>query len=171
MTEELLHHPFTVTKMLQSKDSRNFFEGVEELDVSSVSSGGLTADGIGPSMKQRVGISENKILLAAVNVDKCIKTLLDGKHLTKRKDALFEIAVRLNGLQVISRDEVSCSLSSASSAGDKLVLKNIWTIKSTWPQRKGFLQTHKEQNEQISNEFLLVLMEIKIFDHSYKKKC
>ncbi|XP_073415086.1 uncharacterized protein [Dendrobates tinctorius] len=123
--KELLNHPFTVTKKLQAEDLTPgiFIREWKNLLFCLSQRGGLTADGISASMKWReTQILENKIFLAAVYVDPSHHILLDDQQLTKGKEALTEVAVRMSGLQEdcqvqedMGPDSATAAISSCSS--------------------------------------------------------
>ncbi|XP_073410249.1 uncharacterized protein [Dendrobates tinctorius] len=100
--KELLNHPFTVTKKLQAEDLTPgiFIREWKNLLFCLSQRGGLIADGISASKKRReTPLLENNIFLAAVYVDPSHRILLDDQQLTKGKEALTEVAVRMSGLQ------------------------------------------------------------------------
>ena len=106
--EELLEHPFAVTKKLQEEDLTPgiFVKEWKNLMFCLSQKGAIFASGIAASMKQREKVLlENKIFLAAVYVDPMHRILLDDQQLTKGKEALFEIAVRMNKLQNCQEQE------------------------------------------------------------------
>ncbi|KAM4044019.1 uncharacterized protein ACNLHF_008128 [Anomaloglossus baeobatrachus] len=122
--KKLLNHPFTVTKKLQAEDLTPgiFIREWKKLLFCLSQRGGLIADAISASMKRRERqLLENKILLAAVYVDPSHRILLDDQQLTKGKEALTEIAVRMSGLQDcqaqedLGPDSATAAISSSSS--------------------------------------------------------
>ncbi|XP_073510784.1 uncharacterized protein [Phyllobates terribilis] len=123
--KELLNHPFTVTKKLQAEDLTPgiFIREWKNLLFCLSQRGGLIADGNSASMKRReTQLLENKMFLAAVYVDPSHRILLDDQQLTKGKEALTEVAVRMSGLQEdcqaqedLGPDSATAAISSSSS--------------------------------------------------------
>ncbi|XP_073501668.1 uncharacterized protein [Phyllobates terribilis] len=99
--KEFLNHPFTLTKKLQAEDLTPgiFIREWKNLLFFLSQRGGLIADGISASMKRR-GHSYWKIFFFwHLFVDPSHRILLDDQQLTKGKEALTEVAVRMSGLQ------------------------------------------------------------------------
>ncbi|KAM4018767.1 LOW QUALITY PROTEIN: uncharacterized protein ACNLHF_008010 [Anomaloglossus baeobatrachus] len=123
--EKLLEHPFTVTKKLQAEDLTPgiFLKQWKNLMFHLSQRGGLIASGIATSMKRREELLlQNNILLAAVYVDPVHQILLDDQQLSKGKEALFKIAVRMKGLQNSQEEQEEFgrpATSSPSSSTDK----------------------------------------------------
>ncbi|XP_073429431.1 uncharacterized protein [Dendrobates tinctorius] len=123
--EKLLEHPFTVTKKLQTEDLTPgiFLKEWKNLMFRLSQRGGLIASGIATSMKRREELLlQNNILLAAVYVDPMHRILLDDQQLSKGKEALFEIAVRMKGLQNSQEEQEEFgrpATSSPSSSTDE----------------------------------------------------
>ncbi|XP_073534699.1 uncharacterized protein [Phyllobates terribilis] len=110
---------------LQAKDLTPgiFLKEWKNLMLRLSQRGGLVASGIATSMKWREELLlQNNILLAAVYVDPMHRILLDDQQLTKGKYALFEIAVRMKGLQNSQEEQEEFgrpATSSPSSSTDE----------------------------------------------------
>ncbi|XP_073521308.1 protein MIS12 homolog isoform X1 [Phyllobates terribilis] len=174
--KELLDHPFTVTKKLQAEDLTPGIIIKEWKNLLSCLSqkGGLIADGIAASMKRReTQLLESKILLAAVYVDPSHRILLDDQQLTKGKEALTEVAVRMSGLQDDQEDlgpasAAPAAVSSASSDEFKFE-KYLDDMEQAKRCRREKDSTPIENRLPIFQQnFSLALKEVEEFNHSTK---
>ncbi|XP_039612247.1 uncharacterized protein LOC120531155 [Polypterus senegalus] len=123
--ENLLSHPFTVTKRLQCDylTRCKFFLEWKSLMYRLNKSGGLIADGIASSMMKRESLLlDNEILLAAIYVDPMSRILLNSDQTATVKKALYDLAVRMRGLlpEIPPQEEVqSTSGNSGSSSSNE----------------------------------------------------
>ena len=119
--EKLFSHPFTVTKKLQSEDLTpcQFLLEWRKLIFCLNKCGGLTANGIVSSMKKQEGpLLDNSILLGAIYIDPLSRILLTTDQISQAKKALFELAIRMKGLQVSAQLETAEGGAIGSSAGE-----------------------------------------------------
>ncbi|KAM5158321.1 LOW QUALITY PROTEIN: uncharacterized protein ACMZJ9_009610 [Mantella aurantiaca] len=126
--ENLLSHPFNVTKRLQCDDLTpgKFLLEWKSLLYRLNKNGGLIAEGIASSMRKRESLLlENELLLAAIYVDPMSRLLLNSEQTATGKKALYELAVRMKGLrpEIPLQDEVILSnsgVSGSSSSNEEL---------------------------------------------------
>ncbi|KAM4028644.1 uncharacterized protein ACNLHF_023936 [Anomaloglossus baeobatrachus] len=175
--EKLLEHPFTVTKKLQAEDLTPgiFLKEWRNLMFRLSQRGGLIASGIATSMKRREELLlQNNILLAAVYVDPMHRILLDDQQLSKGKEALFEIAVRMKGLQNSQEEQEEFgrpATSSASSSTDEEFNIEKYLDHKDRAKRSRIeeeLSPSKNTASTFQQNFSCALKEIEKFDRSSK---
>ena len=173
--EELLEHSFAVTKKLQEEDLTPgiFVKEWKNLMFCLSQKGALFASGIAASMKQREKVLlENKIFLAAVYVDPMHRILLDDQQLTKGKEPLFEIAVRMNKLQNCQEQEElgHTATSSTSSTAEELDFEKYLDHKDRAKRSRMEKESFLSENTAIKFQhgFSCALKVVEQFDRSSK---
>ncbi|KAM4037493.1 uncharacterized protein ACNLHF_016084 [Anomaloglossus baeobatrachus] len=175
--EKLLEHPFTVTKKLQAEDLTPgiFLKEWKNLMFHLSQRGGLIASGIATSMKWREELLlQNNILFAAVHVDPMHRILLDDQQLSKGKEALFEIAVRMKGLQNSQEEQEefgrSATSSPSSSTDEEFNLEKYLDHKDRAKRSRIEEESSPSRNtaSTFQQNFSCALKEIEKFDRSSK---
>ncbi|KAM4053246.1 LOW QUALITY PROTEIN: uncharacterized protein ACNLHF_005976 [Anomaloglossus baeobatrachus] len=174
--EKLLEHPFTVTKKLQAEDLTPgiFLKEWKNLMFRLSQRGGLIASGIATSMKRREELLlQNNILLEAVYVDPMHRILLDNQQLSKGKEALFEIAVRMKGLQNSQEEQEEFgrpATSSPSSSTDEEFNFEKYLDHKDRTKRSRIEESSPSKNtaSTFQQNFSCALKEIEKFDRSSK---
>ncbi|KAM3934836.1 uncharacterized protein RB166_002224 [Leptodactylus fuscus] len=176
--EKLLEHPFTVIKRLQAEDLTPgiFLKEWKNLMFHLSQRGGLIASGIATSMKRREELLlQNNILLAAVYVDPMHRILLDDQQLTKGKEALLEMAVRMKGLQNSQEEEQEefgrpATSSPSSSTEEEFNFEKYLDHKDRAKRSRieEESSTSKNTASTFQQNFSCALKEIEKFDRSSK---
>ncbi|XP_044134821.1 AP-4 complex subunit mu-1 isoform X1 [Bufo gargarizans] len=176
--ENLLSHPFTVTKRLQCDDLTpgKFFLEWKSLLYRLNKNGGLIAEGIASSMMKRESLLlENELLLAAIYVDPMSRLLLNSEQTATGKKALFDVAVRMKGLrpEIPSQDEVLLSNrgNSGSSSNKELDFDSFLDKMEVAKGKRRCISVREPVNVQIKKfqqEFYKALKEVEKYDRSSK---
>ena len=178
--EELLQHPFYVTKRLQCADLTpgSFFKEWKELIFKFSQIGGDMAEAMKSSMEHREKVLlNNSVLLAAVYVDPMYRVLLQDEELAKGKNALIDIAVAMRDFEENSSHEqasgfsnfnVARPASSPSSTEDEDFEK---VLDRQEKQRK--VLTRKDQDEasplrMFKTDFVNALSKMETIDRTSK---
>ena len=124
-------------------------------------------------MKQREKVLlENKIFLAAVYVDPMHRILLDDQQLTKGKEALFEIAVRMNMLQNCQEQEElgHTATSSTSYTDEELDFEKYLDHKDRAKRSRMEKESSLSENtaSKFQHSFSCALKVVEQFDRSSK---
>ncbi|KAM9307836.1 uncharacterized protein PAF06_011978 [Gastrophryne carolinensis] len=173
--EELLEHPFQVTKKLQAEDLTPgiFLKEWKNLIFRLSQKGGIIASGIATSMKEREELLlENNILLAAVYVDPMHRILLNDQQLKKGKESLFEIALRMNTMQNCQEQEQfgPAAASSSSSTDEELDFEKYLDHKERAKRSRIEKESHPSEDtaSRFRQNFACALKELEKFDRSSK---
>ncbi|GFG29456.1 hypothetical protein Cfor_08213, partial [Coptotermes formosanus] len=177
--ENLLFHPFTVTKRLQCDDLTpgKFLLEWKSLLYRLNKNGGLIAEGIASSMMKRESLLlENEILLAAIYVDPMSRLLLNSEQTATGKKALYDVAVRMKGLrpEIPPRDEVLLSNSGnsgSSSSNEELDFDSFLNKMEVAKGKRRRISVTEPVNVQIKKfqqEFYKALKEVEKYDRSSK---
>ncbi|KAM9301722.1 LOW QUALITY PROTEIN: uncharacterized protein PAF06_014937 [Gastrophryne carolinensis] len=177
--ENLLSHPFTVTKRLQCDDLTpgKFLLEWKRLLFHLNKNGGLIAEGIASSMMKRESLFlENEILLAAI-VDPMSRLLLNSEQTATGKKALYDVAVRMKGLRPEippQEDEVLLSNSGnsgSSSSNEELDFDSLLDKMEVAKGKRRCISATEPVNVQIKKfqqEFYKALKEVEKYDRSSK---
>ncbi|KAM9308920.1 LOW QUALITY PROTEIN: uncharacterized protein PAF06_013141 [Gastrophryne carolinensis] len=178
--ENLLSHPFTVTKRLQCDDltTGKFLLEWKRLLYHLNKNGGLIAEGIASSMVKRESLFlENEILLAAIYVDPMSRLLLNSEQTATGKKALYDVAVRMKGLRPEippQEDEVLLSNSGnsgSSSSNEELDFDSLLDKMEVAKGKRRRISATEPVNVQIKKfqqEFYKALKEVEKYDRSSK---
>ncbi|KAM9329115.1 LOW QUALITY PROTEIN: uncharacterized protein PAF06_019636 [Gastrophryne carolinensis] len=162
--ENLLSHPFTVTKRLQCDDLTlgKFLLEWKRLLYHLNKNGGLIAEGIVSSMMKRESLFlENEILLAAIYVDPMSRLLLNSEQTATGKKALYDVAVRMKGLRPEIPPQVNEELDFDSLLDKMEVAKGK-------RRRISATEPVNVQIKKFQQEFYKALKEVEKYDRSSK---
>ncbi|KAM5125247.1 LOW QUALITY PROTEIN: uncharacterized protein ACMZJ9_022334 [Mantella aurantiaca] len=177
--ENLLSHPFNVTKRLQCDDLTpgKFLLEWKSLLYRPNQNGGLIAEGIASSMRKRESLLlENELLLAAIYVDPMSRLLLNSEQTATGKKALYDVAVRMKGLrpEIPLQDEVLLSNSGdsgSSSSNEELDFNSFLDKMEVSKGKRRRISVTAPVNVQIKKfqqEFYEALKEVEKYDRSSK---
>ena len=113
----VLKRPFLATKVLQSDNLTPgaFLKEWKALIYHLPRLGGELAAGIAGSMLRREAtLLDNDVLMAAVYVDPKYRVMLTEAQTARAKEALYEVAVRING--VADREDVPTAIQDTASS-------------------------------------------------------
>ncbi|KAJ8896431.1 hypothetical protein PR048_001775 [Dryococelus australis] len=127
--------------------------------------GGLTTNRIVASMKLRETLLlENKIILAAIYVEQCIRF-----YLTKGKGALFEVAVKMKGFEqekeCTEEDDIGLAMYTATTLEDD---DFYGYFDRQDPTEKDSSKPAEHKQSPFWIKFSLALKDLEKFDHSAK---
>lgn len=177
--ENLLSHPFNVTKRLQCDDLTpgKFLLEWKSLLYRLNKNGGLIAEGIASSMMKRESLLlENELLLAAIHVDPMSRLLLNSEHIAIGKKALYDVAVRMKGLrpEIPLQNEVLLSNSGdsgSSSSNEELDFDSFLDKMEVPKGKRRHISVTESVNAQIKKfqqEFYEALKEVEKYDRLSK---
>ncbi|KAM9330121.1 LOW QUALITY PROTEIN: uncharacterized protein PAF06_009560 [Gastrophryne carolinensis] len=178
--ENLLSHPFTVTKRLQCDDITpgKFLLEWKRLLYHLNKNGGLIAEGIASSMMKRESLFlENEILLAAIYVDPMSRLLLNSEQTATGKKALYDVAVRMKGLrpeippqedEVLLSNSGNSGSSSSNEESDFDSLLDKMEVAKGKQRRISATEPVNVQIKKFQQEFYKALKEVEKYDRSSK---
>ena len=180
--KELLYYPYIVTKKLQCSNLTpgSFIKEWNMLIFRMTQIGGLIAEEIKDSMVRREAfLLDNDILLAAIYVDPLYRVSLNDSQLIKAKIALFNVAVRMNGLDKeienpVQEDDsmaspTAMSLSSGSSEDEYEIFLDV-KERSNKRQKCDIEKTRglPSKINKFKQDFYAALTEVENFDRTSK---